>query len=764
MVKINSVKINGMDESKLTKKLKHKFQNECDAQQKIINSIFNGKSSKSSSKLDTNKGITEFLKPHSILSQNNSESDEDDEINLYPLNNQVGGHTRLLLLNDKTVIKPLNFRELEFYQNIPKNDDIQHFVPKYKGVMQATTTGEIKWEKRYSPSFRDESLRRQSSTKRKRDEVLRMKIHKNGNASEVLKSISCLDNSNKQYFLMLENITSKFKHPCILDLKMGTRQHGDDASAEKRSKQIAKCAASTSGSLGVRLCGLQKYCVQTQQFTKRDKYWGRELNEVGFKAALYDFFHNGFRLRTKIIEKVLNRLERLNSVIEKQSSYRFYSCSLLLVYEGLDDSLNDECYANIMETVSNKPPANCCHYDADISNCSTDLNLSSSHESHDDSHQFSSSDDHDIGIGNDDESNMEENINHCLYDDNCATAPAKCNTKRVKDVASAVVPNHKGKFLEMPATRAVSPHSMDSWICYSNSSDEYSTQDYIVNKGTKLNLHDNDDDSVLDDVDVYDKINFVNNMSVASLKKPLSSKKSKIDSFGKGRGKKSIVNEVLKIQQQQHNFKFPADIATITSPPPPPTPIVLKESVIHVCTNSREANDRIEVEVDGLGNEEDEHLSSLSSNIDTIIVSDIGETKFFNSAEAELEYPSSKKNRLSLTSSPATSSVATTTTLTSTMTAAATTTDTFSGNKRSMLMINNSTATTTKPNSLVDVRIIDFAHTTFAVNNKNALEVCSYSTPESLANRKLHHGPDGGFLTGITSLKRILSEIIIESI
>lgn len=87
--------------------------------------------------------LTEFLKPHSILSQNNSsESDDDDEehskkdeINLYPLSNQVGGHTRLLLLNDKTVIKPLNIRELEFYQNIP-GDDIQQFVPKYKGQCQ----------------------------------------------------------------------------------------------------------------------------------------------------------------------------------------------------------------------------------------------------------------------------------------------------------------------------------------------------------------------------------------------------------------------------------------------------------------------------------------------------------------------------------------------------------------------------------------------------------------------------------------------------
>lgn len=87
--------------------------------------------------ISSSNPLNEYLKPHSILSQNNSsESDEDDsshhdEINLYPLSNQVGGHTRLLLLNDKTVIKPLNFRELEFYQNIPS--DIQHFVPKYKG-------------------------------------------------------------------------------------------------------------------------------------------------------------------------------------------------------------------------------------------------------------------------------------------------------------------------------------------------------------------------------------------------------------------------------------------------------------------------------------------------------------------------------------------------------------------------------------------------------------------------------------------------------
>lgn len=48
------------------------------------------------------------------------------------------------------------------------------------------------------------------------------------------------------------------------------------------------------------------------------------------------FFHNGERLRTDVFPSLLDQLTRLLSVVSQLDSFRFFTSSLLIIYDGLD--------------------------------------------------------------------------------------------------------------------------------------------------------------------------------------------------------------------------------------------------------------------------------------------------------------------------------------------------------------------------------------------------------------------------------------------
>jgi len=193
---------------------------------------------------------------------------------------QTGGHVGAFTkLDDGKIMKKVGKNEYNFYSaQLPHHDSIREFVPACYGT-------EIKEDTHY---------------------------------------------------VIIEDLTRKFKKPCILDIKMGTSSVGEDASPEKRELMHKKDMGTTTCSLGVRITAMKIYQADKQDYVSYGKDWGKNVTDANFLESLIVYFNNGKEIRRSLAPLFLEKLLKVQGWINSQTALRIYSSSLLFIYDGED--------------------------------------------------------------------------------------------------------------------------------------------------------------------------------------------------------------------------------------------------------------------------------------------------------------------------------------------------------------------------------------------------------------------------------------------
>ncbi|CRG97551.1 inositol polyphosphate kinase, putative [Plasmodium gallinaceum] len=274
-------------------------------------------------------GVTEIvIESYSDLEDKNLCQYSNNIKNNKEKKNKYKKYIKLNIKEDGKELKEMNEDKSENLEN--KEGVNNDWIEKSKNEDQNK-----KNESGKNSDINDKIIEKNNEFDEKNENILNTdNIKKNDNIyKKVRKRKECVPH------IVLEDLVYGFKRPCVLDIKMGKRQRKIGASLEKKKRQVEKSFKTTSHSLGFRLCGCQNYNKLSDTLFYKDKYWGRKLSKEKIPWAIRNWFWNGCLLYEELIPLLLEKLHSFFNCIVELRHYRFWSSSLLWVFDG---GLNDK--------------------------------------------------------------------------------------------------------------------------------------------------------------------------------------------------------------------------------------------------------------------------------------------------------------------------------------------------------------------------------------------------------------------------------------
>ena len=145
-----------------------------------------------------------------------------------------------------------------------------------------------------------------------------------------------LEDGKKGEYLMMENLTKDFSKPCIMDIKIGAKTYGPDASEKKKVQQDASYVG-TKQPFGFSVPGMSVYTGDAKEkIMMKGKEYGRILNVENIHELLemYLDINNEPEVAKELAKMFVEDLKKVLQLFKYQTTFHFFASSLLFVYDA----------------------------------------------------------------------------------------------------------------------------------------------------------------------------------------------------------------------------------------------------------------------------------------------------------------------------------------------------------------------------------------------------------------------------------------------